>query len=451
MKNLMKKISSLIAILIVIILTGCSAAKATETINSTTTVAPTSTIAVVTSTPTSTPTPLYKAVVDLDYDPTDYGFYSISWKMVEGGTEPEAVVWSQIIEDSNKVQDLCSYNYYTTGMGQAYVSNIGDMWSQEPLTSDCVAALAELSGRNDLEVPNQGLNLERVVNCDNGKICEVLSSEQVQAIGSDLRDWDFIVSDPSNNFYSVQTSETRLEPNSEKYPGFGLKFLYPTTITVDQTGVVPQMGITNWGVSNLCFVQPGWTGGEGGVYIPGGAEKCVSISDFPEADEVDPWAFLSQGRLDSDTLITWAWKPSVKDGVLTIRVVDVDVTRLEKIDRPVNIGESYEIDQELGNPSHFAPWTIGEEVTINDLVYSYQKANVKGTSWSGWWHVLEGMEITRNGKTILLTGDFNVTQPCKSGCVEVVGEPNSDLLGTTVTVDYLPDDSSVWFSSSIAR
>lgn len=449
----MKKISSLIAILIVIILTGCSTAKtvATESVNSTATAAPTSTVAVATPIPTSAPIPLYKAVVDLDYDPADYGFYSISWEMVEGGTEPEDVVWPQIVKDSNRVRDLCSYSYYSSGMGEAYVSNIGDMWSQEPLTSDCVAALAELSGRNDLEVPNQGLNLERVVNCDNGKICEVLSSEQIQAIESDLRDWDFIVSDPSNNFYSVQTSGSRLEPNSEKYPGYGLKFLYPTTIVIDQTGVVPQIGITNWGKTNLCFVQPGWTGGEGGIYVPGGSEKCVSVSDFPEDDEVDPWAFLSQGRLDSNTLITWAWKPSVKDGVLTIRVVDVDVTRLEKIDRPVNIGESYEIDQESGSPVKFAPWTIGEEVIINNLVYSYQKANVKGTNWSGWWHILEGMEIVRNGNTILLTGDFNVVQPCESGCVEVVGEPQEDLIGETITVHYVPDQESVWFESDIPR
>lgn len=349
----MNKLSIVLLVVISMFLFGCNSAPKptavdptqTPTVEATLTPAPT-------VEPTQTPS-LYHIVGQFDYDSADYGTYSVSWKIAEGGTEEKAALWSEIINDFAKVEDNCVVSNAEIGGWEASVSNVGDMWSQKPLSPACVFVLEKFSGNNLLTIPDQNLGKERPLRCENGKVCDVLTKDQIKAIKPDLKKWDMVVSNPADEFFSIETSDSRLEPNSEKYPGFGLKFLYPTSVEINQTGVVPQMGIINWGKNALCFNQPGWVGFEGGAYIPGGSQKCISTSDFP--DDVDPWAFSSQGKLDDNTLITWFWSPSAKDGVLTLRVVDVYVTRLQHIKVPININE----------PSIYEP------------------TDSKGT-WSGW-------------------------------------------------------------------
>ena len=390
---------------------------------------------------------LYDANIDLKYNGSDYGAFNISWDLKK---DSSGKPWSFYGTQVDQVQNACKTGNYGIGGTYMYIETDDP---HQSLTPECVRTLEKVSGQENLIIPDQSLGKDRLVSCENGKACDVLSSDQIKAIEPTFDEMNLLASNKDGEFYSVKFSASRVEPNFGNYPGFGLRFMYPSTVTVDQTGVISQMGITNWGKDTLCYIVPGRVGGEeSGVYVPGSQEKCVSADNFETATKDNMWSHSSIGKIGNNMYATWYWIPSVDNGKLTLKIVDVDVTLLEKTQKPTNIGPAYQIDQESNTADKYAPWTSGEKLTVEKLYYSYRQDESDGTTWTGWYQFLEGVMLNRNGKHIVLSGgyDNDVTRPCPdSHCVEQSGEFTPDLVGTVVSVDFQPEPDSVWFKSSI--
>ncbi|HPJ17409.1 MAG TPA: hypothetical protein PK639_04265 [Candidatus Woesebacteria bacterium] len=400
----MKKLVLFVAILMALVVSGCNSSVAsTPVVPVQPAIVPTVELtSIPTVVPTNAPIPtLYSFDIRFSYDPKNYGEYSIDWLIKEDANgQSKDMVWKEITSESNKIKNSCSYMYFASSFDEGvFLDNHGDIWNQKPLSEECVKALEEVSGQLGLVLPNQDLGNPRVIKCKDE--CEVTTNELIEKAKADLIDLNTIAQ-KGDAFYTVQESRTRLEPNVERYPGFGdLKFDFPTKIIMEEYSTIKDMGISFDG-NQICYPESIKMDGEMDIIVPESNIVCNStyITD-------DPWNFRSLVEVDTNTFFTWYFEPQYTEGKMIINIIDVQVTKFEKTSKP-NMDDKPILFMHRSHET--TEFKNGEKVFLKDIVYQYHLVQ-ETTNWKVWIKMTECLLVQKeNGQTLYVNS--SIDYPC---------------------------------------
>ena len=139
------------------------------------------------------------------------------------------------------------------------------------------------------------------------------------------------------------------------------------------------------------------------------------MDEFPDADnaeEIDEayWNYFSQGR-EGNFLFTWMWVPTVTDGVLTLNVIDVDVTELIAHEGPNQVIAGW--DSIVMHTAADYEWTVGDSFWVTAVDTGYVRVSGNNTDWSAYSQVFLGMNLeSETGESFYINTSFGLTFDC---------------------------------------